>query len=228
MATGVSGPGAEAPPGATLRSNNSHASRIDPQARKLQQTPTVLASIILLGCLVAGIAAAVILFVLIGPVPTNRKVTMVSRIQPPLPTAAGPVAMPGMNVFNPAHATFTPPHATPVTQPFVTQPAFAQGSAPHVAPQFGSAPVTVPQAAIAAGTPAPDDEHTAVRARPKKALAPIAPQHLRRPRTAPHPLPRTRSARGTEPRPKQFEAEHTAQDVPMFDADDLTFIEDGQ
>ena len=64
--------------------------------------------------------------------------------------------------------------------------------------------------------------------RKAKPLAPLAPAQLRRPRTAPHPLPRTRSARGTEPRPSQFEVEHTAQDVPMFDADDLTFVEDGQ
>jgi hypothetical protein len=51
---------------------------------------------------------------------------------------------------------------------------------------------------------------------------------LRRPRTAPSPLPRTRSARGTEPRPRQdfVDVEHTAPHAPHFESDDVTFVED--
>jgi len=60
-----------------------------------------------------------------------------------------------------------------------------------------------------------------------KPVAPIAPLQLRRPRTMPSPLARTRSARGTEPRPHHgFDVEHTAADAPMFELDDPTFLED--
>jgi hypothetical protein len=184
----------------------------------LQQLRPVLGSIVLLVCLAAGAVAAVILFVLVGPVPVNRRVTMVSRIQAPLPTAASAVAMPGMQVFDPAQAAFSP--ASPLTgSDFFTPPQGSASAAQH-------AP------AIAQGTPSPDAAFAIEPPRPAprkaKPLAPIAPMQLRRPRTAPSPLPRVRSARGTEPRPSQFDVEHTAPEAPMFDADEVTFLEDAE
>lgn len=192
----------------------------------------MLGSIVLVLCLVAGAIAAGILFVLVGPVPVNRRVTMVSRIQAPLPTAAGPIATAGMSVFDPAqasfpppHASFTPPQALPVAQP----PAFGGHAMSLGTPGHG----------MAVGTPAPDERRAVAaldlppleppRPAPRKAKppAPIAPVNLRRPRTAPSPLPRVRSARGTEPRPNQFDVEHTAPEAPMFEVDDPTFLEDG-
>jgi len=52
----------------------------------------VLGTLVLLAFLGAAGAVAVIAFVLYGPVPVNRKVTIVSRIQPiPMPRAALPI-----------------------------------------------------------------------------------------------------------------------------------------
>lgn len=161
----------------------------------------MLATIVLLLCLASAAIAAGILFVLFGPVPVNRRVTMVSRIQPVLPIAAGPIAMPGMQVFDPAQAHFTPAQALPATRP-----------------AYGHALAPDPADNIEPPRPAP---------RKAKPLPPIAPVQLRRPRTAPSPLPRTRSARGTHPRPNQFEVEHTARETSVFELDDPTFIEDG-
>jgi hypothetical protein len=66
----------------------------------------VLASILLLLCGGAAVTAGGILFVLFGPIPINRRVTMVSRMQP-MPMAAGSVAMAGMPIFDPAQASFS-------------------------------------------------------------------------------------------------------------------------
>jgi hypothetical protein len=183
----------------------------------LQQTEGVLASIVLLVCLTALAVAAGIVFVVLGPIRVNRHVTMVSRISPPLPMATAPVAMPGMPVFDPAQATFSQP------EEFSTERHAAFAVEPHAAAAF----------------PAERHAEPPPPARKAKPLAPLAPAQLRRPRTAPSPLPRSRSARGTEPRnpalPERdpvvrgrqaFEVEHTAQDIPMFDADEMTFIED--
>lgn len=181
----------------------------------------MLASIVLVLCVAAIAVAAGIVFVVLGPVPVNRRVTMISRISAPMPTAVGPVAMPGMPVFDPAQATFSP----------LADEFSAERHAPFsVEPQVSSA--------------FPAERHVAAVEPPaRKAIAPIAPAQLRRPRTAPSPLPRSRSARGTEPRnpalPERdttphmttrarqaFEVEHTAQDIPMFDGDDFTLVED--
>lgn len=153
----------------------------------------------LLLCLAAGAVAAGILFVVLGPVPVNRRVTMVSRIIP-MPVAAGPVAMPGMPVFDPAQASFTPARALPaIPDPFAHHPVAA---------------VEIP----------------AVPARKARPVPPVTPLQLRRPRTTPAPLSRTRSPRGTEPRPRPrhdaFDVEHTAAEAPSFELDDPTFLED--
>lgn len=186
----------------------------------------MLASIVLLVCLAAIAVAAGIVFIVFGPVPVNRRVTMVSRISAPMPTAAGPIAMPGMPVFDPAQATFTP-----VADEFSAERHAVFAAEPNPATAFPAER----HAAAALEPPAPPPR----KARP---LAPLAPAQLRRPRTAPQPLPRVRSARGTEPRnpalPERdtaphiargrqpFEVEHTAQDIPMFEADEMTFVED--
>ncbi len=189
----------------------------------------MLGSMVLLVCLAALAVAAGIVFVLVGPLPVNRRVTMVSRIQP-LPTAAGPVAMPGMSVFDPAHASFSPSVAASQTQ----MPSFAMGSQPF--------PTQAPSQSLpfAMLDPVADAQPLAVAAveppppaRKAKPLPPIAPVQLRRPRTAPAPLTRARAARGTEQgshspiAANAFDVDHTAQDAPVFDADELTFVEDG-
>jgi hypothetical protein len=171
----------------------------------------VIGTIVLLLCLAAGAVAAGILFVVLGPVPVNRRVTMVSRIIP-MPVAAGPVAMPGMPVFDPAAAAFPP------GMPF--DPAAAAFTPPRPLPvipdPFAHRPTVV--AAV---------ESQPVAARKAKPLPPIAPAQLRRPRTTPAPLARTRSARGTGPRHTAFDVEHTAAEAPMFELDDPTLLEDG-
>lgn len=158
----------------------------------------MLGTLVLLMCLVAGVVAAGILFVVLGPVPVNRRVTMVSRIVP-MPVAVGPVAMPGMPVFDPGQAQFTPARALPAVQAYVAQPIAAAVELPPPPP-------------VRKARPAP----------------PIAPLHVRRPRTAPAPLARDRAARGTERSPRQsFDLDHTAKDAPVFELEDVTFLEDG-
>ncbi len=169
-----------------------------PPRSKIATSQTVIGTLVLLVCLAAGAVAAGIVFIVLGPIPVNRRVTMVSRIVP-MPVAAGPVAMPGMPVFDPTQAAFTP--ARPL--PAIPDP-FAQPFA----------------AAIEPPRPPP---------RKAKPLPPIAPVQLRRPRTTPAPLARTRSARGTESRPRHqaFDVEHTAPDASVFELEDPTFLEDG-
>lgn len=58
---------------------------------QVAEQDAVLGPIVLLGCVAAAVAVTGILFVLYGPVPVRRSVTMVSRIQPSLPMAAMPV-----------------------------------------------------------------------------------------------------------------------------------------
>lgn len=142
----------------------------------------VLGSIVLLLCLAALAVAAGIVFILVGPLPVNRKVAIASRIQP-LPTAAAPVAM-GMPVFDPAQASFST--STPVVQvaaavepPPVPPPARKQKPLPPIAPvqlrrpRSGPAPVlrgsrmargTEQGARAAAATSSFDVEHTAPEA----------------------------------------------------------------
>ena len=186
----------------------------------------MLGSLVLLVCLAALAVAAGIVFVLVGPLPVNRRVTVVARIQP-LPTAAGSVAMPGMNIFDPAQASFSPSLAS--------SPAFAAGSQPFVtqAPSQSLPFAMLDPVADAQPIAVAPVEPPPPPARKAKPMAPLAPVQLRRPRTAPAPLTRGRAARGTEQGASSpiastpFDIDHTAQDAPVFDMDEMTFVEDG-
>src|SRR5690348_7095795 len=82
---------------------------------KLAICPGVLGFVVSLLCVAAAGAAGGIVFVLFGPVRRNRSrpVPLLSASHP-LPTAARPVAMPGMAVFDPVQAAFTPARPLPV------------------------------------------------------------------------------------------------------------------
>jgi hypothetical protein len=172
----------------------------------------VLAQIILVLCFAAGMAASCIIFVLYGPVPVRRKVTIVPRLAPPDPFAQ-----------NRAAAIISLPAQPPSVQQQVA-PGIAfvlpQGSGSHAAPPVAHAASHV---------------------------AHVAPLVLRRPRgESPAPLPRNRSARGTErrPRPSELDLDVTAVrarvdhsmspedtlDTPLVDPDfiDDQFLEDGR
>lgn len=178
----------------------------------------MLGFIVLVAFLAASLGVAGILFVLFGPVPVKRKVTIVSRIQPPLmPLAAAPIslepAMPILAAPTPM-ATAAAPLQAPVAMPV------APAARPPVAPPPVPAKAT--------------------------AVEPlIAPLVLRRPRSlTPPPPPRQRMARGTEPRPRHtFDSveltareaprprnfdtlEATAREAPTFEVDDMTYVED--
>ena len=60
----------------------------------LQKTQFVVGQLVLLACIAAGMTASCILFVLYGPVPVKRKVTIVPRHSPPDVFAAQPVIRP--------------------------------------------------------------------------------------------------------------------------------------
>lgn len=74
----------------------------------------MLGTVVLLAFVGAIGAVAVIAFVLFGPVPVNRKVTIVSRIQPvPMPRAALPIQIEAPIDFMPIAAAPPPPPPTP-------------------------------------------------------------------------------------------------------------------
>lgn len=156
----------------------------------------VLGSIVLLVCLAALAVAAGIVFILVGPLPVNRKVAIVSRIQP-LPTAAAPVAMGSMPIFDPAQASFSP----------VMQP--AQPVAVAVEP---------PPPPARKQKPMPPIAPVQLR-RPRSGPAPV----LRGSRMARGTEQGARTAATTS----SFDVEHTAPEAPMFEVDDPTFLEDG-
>jgi hypothetical protein len=182
----------------------------------------VLAQIILVLCFAAGMAASCIIFVLYGPVPVRRKVTIVPRLSPPDPFAQ-----------NRAAAIISLP---------VQPPSVQQQVAPGIAFRLPQESIAQPQTAHA---------HEPRPARPKKSdprpgTPDVAPLVLRRPRgESPAPLPRSRSARGTErrPRPSELDLDVTAVrarvdhslnpedtlDTPLVDLDfDDHFLEDGR
>lgn len=162
----------------------------------------VLGSLVLVGCIAAIGGVVGILFVLYGPVPIKRKVTMVSRIQAPMPLAAMPV------MFQPP-----PPPVTPVEAP--VQPA---------------ATAVEPPAATAVEPPAPkkvvapprkkSGYRPPARRAPSPAPSPPRAPIVTAPRgDSPPPLPRARAARGTHGRPTDFDnVEMTARDAGVFDA----------
>jgi len=176
----------------------------------------VLAQIILALCLAGGMAACCIIFVLYGPVPVRKKVTIVPRLAPPDPfaqhRAAAIISLPA--------------------QPPQLQQQVAPGIA-FVLPQadaFGAAAIEPPKSPKPAAPPARKPK----KSDPRPGTPDVAPLVLRRPRgESPAPLPRTRSARGTErrPRPSELDLDITnvrprlaenpedTLDTPLVDAD---------
>jgi hypothetical protein len=123
----------------------------------------VLGSIVLLGCLVAGVVAVAIAFLAVGPVPVRRRVTIVSRTGTVVPAPARPelshLAMhahfsPAQSqlVFEPTFESAPQLPATPVDPPPYERPA-------QVAPLKLRRPRTeqlaIRRERMARGTPAP-------------------------------------------------------------------------
>jgi hypothetical protein len=194
----------------------------------------VLAQIILVLCFAAGMAASCIIFVLYGPVPVRRKVTIVPRLAPPDPFAQ-----------NRAAAIISLPAQPPSVQQQVA-PGIAfvlpQGSGSHAAP-----PVAHAASHVAHAHEPPPRPVRPKKSDPRPGTPDVAPLVLRRPRgESPAPLPRNRSARGTErrPRPSELDLDVTAVrarvdhsmspedtlDTPLVDPDfiDDQFLEDGR
>ncbi|HUS28128.1 MAG TPA: hypothetical protein VMZ53_06450 [Kofleriaceae bacterium] len=169
----------------------------------------VLAQIILVLCFAAGMAASCIIFVLYGPVPVRRKVTIVPRLSPPDVFAIRAVKV----VSLPA-----PVEAVQQIEPGI---AFRTPPAPPQAPA------------------------RAKKSEPRPGTPDVAPLVLRRPRgDSPAPLPRSRSARGTERRPRpselditsvrslesnrSFETSDNTLETPLVELGDDQFLEDGR
>jgi hypothetical protein len=189
----------------------------------LQYHGAVLATLVLIACFAAGCVVAAILFVLYGPVPIKRKVTMVSRIQAPLPMAAAPVVFEAPVVGTPD--LFAPP--VPAFAPSAP-PAFAIEPVPLVAataevPAAAIAPV-VTDHAIVSSQPARGEP---TRARRTSAPPPL-PAAVRRPAGEPLPLSRSRSARGTDttmPSGRALEERAHAPASTSFDTDERTSVD---
>jgi hypothetical protein len=193
----------------------------------------VLAQIILALCFAGGMAACCIIFVLYGPVPVRKKVTIVPRLAPPDPFAQHRAA-----------AIISLPAQPQLQQQVAPGIAFVLPQAQPQQPQHALQPQPPKQKAAAVQPPAPP--HGPKKSDPRPGTPDVAPLVLRRPRGAsPTPLPRTRSARGTErrPRPSELELDITnvrarplsadpedTLDTPLVDADFDTgsFIVDGQ
>ncbi len=129
----------------------------------------MLGTIVFLGCLVAAGVVACIGFVLFGPVPVNRKVTIVSRIQPePMPMAALPIQLEVPVVVPPAPPA--PPATTlpvapehvirrPDGTPFPPRQSRLQADGPIIQPTVrrsrGDTPAPAPRQRMARGTEGP-------------------------------------------------------------------------
>lgn len=174
----------------------------------------MLGSIVLLGCAVAGLAAAAIVFVLYGPVPVNRRVTRLSRLAPDpfiAPPPAPPAAPP--RVFASPAALLASGDVQTTHEPDFDRPA----------PKADGTPPPIPL--------------TVEKRRAVAAVEPVAPLRLRRPGNPP-PTPPRRAARGSEPPPPRahaFDVEHTAAEASPFQYsqtapfqyEDATFAEPG-
>ena len=129
----------------------------------------MLGTIVFLGCLVAAGVVACIGFVLFGPVPVNRKVTIVSRIQPePMPVAALPIQLEApisVPAAPPIQAATTLPIAPehvvrrPDGTPFPPRQSRLQHDAPIIQPTLrrsrGDTPTPAPRQRMARGTEGP-------------------------------------------------------------------------
>jgi hypothetical protein len=178
----------------------------------LQYHRPVLATLVLFACFAAGCVVAAILFVLYGPVPVKRKVTMISRI----PIAAAPV------VFE-APVVGTPDMIPSVAAPAFAPPAFAIDPAPAPAPVAAIAPV-VTDLAIVSSQPSRGEP---TRARRSSAPPPL-PAAVRRPAGEPPPLSRTRSARGTDttmPSGRTLDVRAHEPVSTSFDTDERTYVD---
>lgn len=153
----------------------------------MQYQTSMLGSIVLFGCALAGLAAAGILFVLYGPVPVNRRVNRLSRLVPAAPFVA---PAPPAPVYSSPHELLASGNVQTTREPDFDRPA----------PKADGTPAPIPL--------------TVEKRRAVAAVEPVAPLRLRRPGNPP-PLPPRRAARGSEA-PAAFEVEHTAHDAAPF------------
>jgi hypothetical protein len=129
----------------------------------LHEHPIVLGTLVLLAFVAAIGAVAVIAFALFGPVPVNRKVTMVARMPAPMPRAALPIQieMPAPAFVAPPSPPPTPRRAAavdaPIAMPVLRRPRgdtppprppqrMARGTEGRPRQSFDSVEVTAPQA----------------------------------------------------------------------------------
>jgi hypothetical protein len=244
----------------------------------------VLAQIILALCFAAGMAASCIIFVLYGPVPVRRKVTIVPRLSPPDPfaqhRAAAIISLPAQppslqQQVAPGIAFVLPPEAPrpavfaessrPNAAVAVEPPKPAKKAEPMIAPlklrrprgespgarvespvahrSYGESPGARVESPVAHRShdesPGARVESPVAHRSHGESPLPIA----ARPRSGgPPPLPRTRSARGTERKPRPSELDVTAVrsfgpldnnpentlETPLVSFDDDQFLEDGR
>jgi hypothetical protein len=123
----------------------------------------MLGTIVLLGCVTAAAIVGCILFVVLGPVPVNRRVTMVSRIQPiPLPAIAAPIMIEKPVAYTPPIAPFEPPSdlqfTPPPSPPRRARAVEAAFVAPRVVRRPRSEPAPMVRARAARGTEARIEE----------------------------------------------------------------------
>jgi hypothetical protein len=227
----------------------------------------VLAQIILALCFAAGMAASCIIFVLYGPVPVRRRVTIVPRLSPPDPfaqhRAAAIISLPAQppslqQQVAPGIAFVLPPEAPspavfaessrPNAAVAVEPPKPAKKAEPMIAPlklrrPRGESPGARVESPVAHRShdesPGARVESPVAHRSHGESPLPIA----ARPRSGgPPPLPRTRSARGTERKPRPSELDVTAVrsfgpldnnpentlETPLVSFDDDQFLEDGR
>jgi len=183
-------------------------------------------------CVAAGVAAVAIVFILFGPVPVRRKVTIIPRMSAPDPFVDRPAAqMVGLPHVVPPGAAMPPPYAmsTPPVPALIAPPA---PMAPSQAAMSSSrADATRSRAGSREAYPS-----TKPGSRARAATPDVAPLVLRRPGNPnPPPLSRARAARGTEPRPQPSAEEiHALDDIDNDQTaqvtlvQDDTFLEDGR
>lgn len=128
----------------------------------------MLGTIVFLACIAAAGFVGFIGFVLFGPVPVNRKITIVSRIQPePMPLAALPIQLEAPIAVPPAPPVpqvtalpIAPEHVVlrPDGTPFPPRQNRLQADGPIIQPTLrrrGDAPTPAPRQRIARGTEGP-------------------------------------------------------------------------
>lgn len=168
----------------------------------------VLASLLLVACVVAGATSAGIVFLVMGPVLVRRDVARVPRGPIVSDTLFARPMLAGLS----AHAQYSPVvMAQPQLSPLQMAPA-AEMFEPQMPGDRGPAPQMFDPRPAPVAVPVPQ----------------IAPLKLRRPRTEQLELRRERMARGTPaPRFRDADVERT-DEIPFFDVEEMTVPDDSR